>query len=54
MASMGGVYMLPVSAEHRQGAAAVSAGDEVEVELALETRRRRIEKALHDLQEGRV
>ena len=36
VASMGGVFMLPISAEHRQGAG-VAAGDEVEVELELDT-----------------
>jgi len=36
VAPMGGVFMLPVSAEHRAGAG-VAAGDEVEVELDLDT-----------------
>ncbi|MEV0384328.1 YdeI/OmpD-associated family protein [Nonomuraea sp. NPDC050643] len=36
VATMGGRFMLPLSAENRQGAG-VAAGDEVEVELALDT-----------------
>ena len=36
IAFMGGVYMLPVSAEHREGAH-VAAGDEVDVDLELDT-----------------
>jgi uncharacterized protein YdeI (YjbR/CyaY-like superfamily) len=36
VASMGGRYMLPVSAEHRTGAG-VAAGDQVDVALALDT-----------------
>jgi hypothetical protein len=36
VASMGGKYMLPLSAEHRAGAA-VQAGDTVEVEIELDT-----------------
>jgi hypothetical protein len=36
VAPMGGAYMLPLSAEHR-AAAGVAAGDEVDVELALDT-----------------
>lgn len=36
IASMGGRYMLPVAAEHRE-AAGIKAGDEVEVSLALDT-----------------
>lgn len=36
IASMGGRYMLPVAAEHRE-AAGLQAGDEVEVSLALDT-----------------
>jgi len=36
VASMGGEFMLPVSAEHRTGAGIV-AGDEIEVSLALDT-----------------
>ncbi len=35
VAVMGGVFMLPVSAEHRAGAG-IQAGDEVEVELVLD------------------
>lgn len=38
---MGGVFMLPVSAEHRAGAG-IAAGDEVEVELALDTAPREV------------
>lgn len=41
VASMGGVFMLPVSAEHRQGAG-VAAGDEIEVELELDTAPREV------------
>lgn len=36
IASMGGVFMLPVSAEHRAGAG-IAAGDEVDVEIELDT-----------------
>lgn len=36
VASMGGVFMLPLSAEHRSGAG-VSAGDEVDVDVELDT-----------------
>ena len=36
MASRGGRYLLPVSAEHRAGAG-ISAGDEVDVRLSLDT-----------------
>lgn len=36
VASMGGVYMIPVSAEHREGAG-VAAGEEVEVDIELDT-----------------
>jgi len=36
VASMGGRFMLPVSAEHREGAG-IQAGDAVEVELELDT-----------------
>ncbi len=39
VAVMGGRFMLPVSAEHRAGAG-VAAGDEVEVELTLDTEER--------------
>ncbi len=39
--SMGGAFMLPVSAEHRN-AAGVSAGDEVDVELELDTAPREV------------
>ncbi|MCA2228139.1 YdeI/OmpD-associated family protein [Nonomuraea aurantiaca] len=38
---MGGRYMLPLSAEHRQGAG-VAAGDEVEVTLELDTAPREV------------
>ncbi|WP_433515109.1 YdeI/OmpD-associated family protein [Nonomuraea sp. CA-143628] len=41
VASMGGRYMLPVSAENRQGAG-VAAGDEVEVTLELDTAPREV------------
>ncbi|HUR03958.1 MAG TPA: YdeI/OmpD-associated family protein [Nonomuraea sp.] len=41
VASMGGRYMLPISAEHRQGAG-VAAGDEVEVALELDTAPREV------------
>ncbi|WP_308636914.1 YdeI/OmpD-associated family protein [Paenibacillus silvisoli] len=42
VASMGGRFMLPVSAEHREGAG-VQAGDEVEVTLELDTAPRELE-----------
>jgi hypothetical protein len=42
VATMGGQFMIPLSAEHRKGAG-VSAGDEIEVELALDTRPREVE-----------
>lgn len=41
VASMGGRYLLPVSAEHRSGAG-VAAGDEVDVELELDTQPREV------------
>jgi len=41
VASMGGRYMLPISAENRQGAG-VAAGDEVEVTLELDTAPREV------------
>ncbi|MEV6155543.1 YdeI/OmpD-associated family protein [Nonomuraea sp. NPDC052129] len=41
VASMGGRYMLPLSAENRQGAG-VTAGDEVEVTLELDTAPREV------------
>jgi hypothetical protein len=41
VATLGGEFMLPVSAEVRQGAG-VAAGDEVEVELALDTAPREV------------
>lgn len=41
VASMGGEFMLPLSAEHRQGAG-VAAGDEVEVEIELDTETREV------------
>ncbi|MDG0794826.1 YdeI/OmpD-associated family protein [Cohnella ginsengisoli] len=42
VASMGGRYMLPLSAEHRAGAG-VAAGDEVEVSLRLDTEPREVQ-----------
>ncbi|GAA1638270.1 hypothetical protein GCM10009733_039300 [Nonomuraea maheshkhaliensis] len=42
VATMGGRFMLPLSAENRQ-AAGVAAGDEVEVELAADTAPRQVE-----------
>lgn len=41
VASMGGVFMLPISGEHRLGAG-VNAGDEVEVDLELDTEAREV------------
>ncbi len=41
VASMGGTFMLPVSAEHRS-AAGVAAGDEVDVDLELDTAPREV------------
>jgi hypothetical protein len=41
IARMGGRYMLPVSAEHRSSAG-VAAGDEVEVEIKLDTEPREV------------
>lgn len=41
LAVMGGVFMLPVSAEHRTGAG-VAAGDEVDVDLELDTAPREV------------
>lgn len=41
VAVMGGKYMVPLSAENRQGAG-VAAGDQVEVELALDTEPREV------------
>lgn len=41
VAVMGGEYMLPVSAENREGAG-VAAGDEVDVELELDTEPREV------------
>lgn len=41
VASMGGRFMLPVSAEHREGAG-VAAGDEVDVDLELDTQHREV------------
>lgn len=41
IAVMGGNYMLPISAENREGAG-VTAGDEVEVNLELETKPREV------------
>ena len=42
IATMGGHFLLPISAEHRKGAG-VAAGDKVEVELALDTEPRVIQ-----------
>ncbi|MFD0674694.1 YdeI/OmpD-associated family protein [Cohnella sp. GCM10027633] len=42
VASMGGRFMLPVSQENRTGAG-IQAGDEIEVELALDTAPRELE-----------
>lgn len=42
VASMGGRYMLPLSAEHRAGAG-VAAGDEVDVSLRLDTDPREVQ-----------
>ncbi|MQA00791.1 MAG: DUF1905 domain-containing protein [Dehalococcoidia bacterium] len=42
VARMGGVYMVPVSAEHRE-AAGLAAGDEVDVELELDTEPREVD-----------
>jgi hypothetical protein len=42
VATMGGQFMIPLSAEHRKGAG-VSAGEEIEVELALDTQPREVE-----------
>ncbi|WP_236791080.1 YdeI/OmpD-associated family protein [Amycolatopsis sp. GM8] len=39
--SMGGQFMLPVSAEHRKGAG-IAAGDQVDVELELDTEPREV------------
>ncbi len=41
VAVMGGVFMLPISAEHRAGAG-VAAGDKVDVELELDTAPREV------------
>lgn len=41
IASMGGVYMLPISAEHRKGAG-VNAGDEVDVEVEVDSAPREV------------
>jgi hypothetical protein len=41
VASMGGKYMIPVSAEHRMSAG-VAAGDEVDVEIELDTEPREV------------
>ncbi len=41
IASMGGKYMLPVSAEHRAGIG-IAAGDEVDVDLELDTAPREV------------
>lgn len=41
VASMGGVFMLPVSAEHRE-AAGVQAGDRVDVDIELDTAPREV------------
>lgn len=50
VAPMGGAFMLPLSAEHRAGAG-VAAGDEVEVELELDTEPREV-AVPPDLQEA--
>lgn len=42
VAVMGGQFMIPLSAEHRKGAG-VSAGEEIEVELALDTQPREVD-----------
>lgn len=42
VATMGGQFMIPLSAEHRKGAG-VSAGEEIEVELKLDTQPREVE-----------
>jgi hypothetical protein len=42
VAPMGGVFMLPISAEHRAGAG-IAAGDEIEVALQLDTEPRVVE-----------
>jgi hypothetical protein len=42
VATMGGQFLLPISTEHRKGAG-VDAGDEVEVELVLDTEERVVE-----------
>lgn len=42
IATMDGKYMIPVSAEHREGAG-IAAGDELEIELALDTEPREVE-----------
>ncbi|OKP76569.1 hypothetical protein A3844_30330 [Paenibacillus helianthi] len=41
IAVMGGQFLIPLSAEHRQGAG-VSSGDEIEVELVLDTEPREL------------
>lgn len=41
VASMGGAFMIPLSAEHR-GAAGLAAGDEVDVEVQLDTEPREL------------
>ena len=41
VASMGGKFMLPVSAEHRTGAG-IAAGDQVDVDLELDTQPREV------------
>ena len=42
IASMGGVYMLPVTAETRAGAG-VAPGDEIDLEIALDTKPREVD-----------
>src|SRR5215212_6745749 len=44
VASMGGRFMIPLAAEHREGAG-VAAGDEVKVDLVLDTAPRSVEEA---------
>jgi Bacteriocin-protection, YdeI or OmpD-Associated/Domain of unknown function (DUF1905) len=41
IASMGGVYLIPVSAEHRQ-AAGVAAGEQIDVDIELDTEPREV------------
>lgn len=52
IASMGGVYKIPISAAHREGAG-VTAGDEVEVDIEVDTAPREVDvpEDLQDLLE---